>query len=620
MRGWLVVLLGAVALSVLALGPAAVLAAEPPAGAESISAGGSHTCAIKVDKTLTCWGDDSSGQVSGAPEGEFSAVAAGGAHSCAIGVDGTLACWGDDSSGQVSGAPEGEFSAVAAGGAHSCAIKVDKTLTCWGDDSSGQVSGAPEGEFSAVAAGGAHSCAIRVDATLVCWGDDSSGQVSGAPQPSGHWEREWDWHWHWPFWHWHWHWVQDDPPKFLAVSAGGADTCAIGVDKTLACWGDDSSGQVSGAPEGEFSAVAAGGAHSCALRVDGTLACWGDDSSGQVSGAPEGEFSAVAAGGAHSCALRVDGQASCWGSNEDGQVEPLMIEAKPPSGVTGTPYLHQFATTPQAPDPTFSFTAGSLPDGLALSAGGKLSGTPTKAGTFAFTVLAANGVTPDAALKVTLKIAAAPKPPAPAVAAPPAPDPGLPPPTAGLNVNIAPVEGTVAIRCPSDAGFVRLPSPEQIPLTCQVDANRGTAEITAAKGNEEGTQSARFWGGTFGLGQKAANNWITELELAGRLKCEKSKGASKSGRVSKRRRNFKRGKGGGRKLWGSGKGNYTTSGSYGSATVRGTTWLVQDRCDSSTFFAVREGVVTVNDFVKGTTISLYPGDTYLAKAAIPRLR
>ena len=54
--------------------------------------------------------------------------------------------------------------------------------------------------------------------------------------------------------------------------------------------------------------------------------------------------------------------------------------------------------------------------------------------------------------------------------------------------------------------------------------------------------------------------------------------------------------------------------------MRGTTWLVRDRCDNSTLFAVREGVVQVRDFVKDKTLSLYPGQRYIAKAAIPALQ
>ena len=171
-------------------------------------------------------------------------------------------------------------------------------------------------------------------------------------------------------------------------------------------------------------------------------------------------------------------------------------------------------------------------------------------------------------------------------------------------------------KCADGGSFVDLPAPEQIPISCVVDTNHGTAGLTTSKGEGAGTQSAHFWGGVFGVGQKAAGNWDTELRLAGRLKCEK-----RGGKGARDSRAYKRGRGGGgRKLWGSGKGNYTTSGSYGSATVRGTTWLVADRCDNSTLFAVAEGVVTVRDFVKGTTLSLYPGQHYVARGAIPRLR
>ena len=104
------------------------------------------------------------------------------------------------------------------------------------------------------------------------------------------------------------------------------------------------------------------------------------------------------------------------------------------------------------------------------------------------------------------------------------------------------------------------------------------------------------------------------MKLAGRRKCERQ-------RKGKRRPAAQISSGGphGRRLWGSGKGNYSTSGSYGSATVRGTTWLVVDRCDSSTFFKVAEGTVWVDDFVKEKSLILTTGQQYIAKATIPRL-
>jgi hypothetical protein len=67
-----------------------------------------------------------------------------------------------------------------------------------------------------------------------------------------------------------------------------------------------------------------------------------------------------------------------------------------------------------------------------------------------------------------------------------------------------------------------------------------------------------------------------------------------------------------RQLWGSGKGNFRTTGGYASATVRGTIWLTADRCDG-TQVTVRRGVVLVRDLVRRSTVSVTAGHTYLAR-------
>jgi hypothetical protein len=46
--------------------------------------------------------------------------------------------------------------------------------------------------------------------------------------------------------------------------------------------------------------------------------------------------------------------------------------------------------------------------------------------------------------------------------------------------------------------------------------------------------------------------------------------------------------------------------------VRGTIWLVEDRCNGSTFFKTRRGIVEVRDFVKHKSLPLPAGKTYLA--------
>lgn len=188
----------------------------------------------------------------------------------------------------------------------------------------------------------------------------------------------------------------------------------------------------------------------------------------------------------------------------------------------------------------------------------------------------------------------------------------LPPPSAGKTFNLAPVEGTTATRCEGEQDFSKLEKPEQVTIGCQIDTTRGTASLTASKGSGGETQSAHFWGGVFGVFQEVGDDKEAVATLAGSMRCEKK---ASSSAVRPRARKGK----GGRKLWGSGSGSYKTVGSHGAATVRGTTWLVIDRCDGVSAFKVAKGTVKVRDFVRGTSIVLKAGQSYVTKRATPRL-
>ena len=73
---------------------------------------------------------------------------------------------------------------------------------------------------------------------------------------------------------------------------------------------------------------------------------------------------------------------------------PQFTSAVPPaSGEVGTAYSHNCTAT-GTPSPSFSLSAGALPDGLILSSAGVISGTPGAAGIFTGAITASNGIPP----------------------------------------------------------------------------------------------------------------------------------------------------------------------------------------------------------------------------------
>ena len=129
-----------------------------------ISAGDSHSISIREDGSLWGWGLNTNGQVGNnsttsplrAPnqigsETNWKTVSAGGSHSIAIKNDGSLYAWGNNGSGRlgdgtttqrtspVSIGTDKDWKAVSAGQEHTAAIKNDGTLWTWGNNSNGRL-------------------------------------------------------------------------------------------------------------------------------------------------------------------------------------------------------------------------------------------------------------------------------------------------------------------------------------------------------------------------------------------------------------------------------------------------------------------------------------------------
>jgi hypothetical protein len=198
-----------------------------------------------------------------------------------------------------------------------------------------------------------------------------------------------------------------------------------------------------------------------------------------------------------------------------------------------------------------------------------------------------------------------PTPPAPAdQPAPPGEPAPLPPPVLGKTVTVQAVEGVVRVSLPRGStrtlGFDTLKGARQIPVGSEVDTSRGRIRMVTA-GRNGSTQAADFYEGRFKIIQRARYGGLTELVLTGKLpRCRATATASK-----KRKRKQRR-------LWGDGKGRFTTRGRRSAATVRGTRWLVEDTC-AGTRTKVARGTVTVKDFVRNRKVTVRAGRSYLAR-------
>jgi Tol biopolymer transport system component len=167
-----------------------------------------------------------------------------------------------------------------------------------------------------------------------------------------------------------------------------------------------------------------------------------------------------------------------------------------------------------------------------------------------------------------------------------------PPPVRGVSVDGAVVRGTVLVNGKP------LTAATQIPVGAVIDATKGTVRLTSANG------TMNVYAGAFTVREAKAGG-PTELVLRG----GSFAACPKPGR---RLVDAAAGRPPVRSLWSNGKGRFRTRGRYASATVRGTIWLTQDRCDGS-FVRVKRGVVSVLDLVRHKTTLVRAGHSILVK-------
>ncbi len=352
--------------------------------AKAISAGHEHTCAVLTNNTAQCWGRGTSGQLGYGPSADrqtptlvssisnVASISAGQFHTCATLSNGKAKCWGNNANGKLGDnntaqvtspvdvvSPNGSgllanVTSIVAAKEHTCATFSDKPTHCWGSNSNKQLgngrlasSKVPKPIVASneplaarnmhnakqVAAGAGHHCSILMDSSVKCWGENDRGQLgTGSTSTTP---------------------VSIDAAvkaqnitNAKEVAVGRDHTCTLLADKTIKCWGGDSTykgelgdgnNKVSLAPvvvKGISNAtqLSVADRNGCALLEGGSVKCWGDNEYAQVGDGTTttalepkavknlSNVTQVATSSRHSCALLKDKTVKCWGANNKGQL------------------------------------------------------------------------------------------------------------------------------------------------------------------------------------------------------------------------------------------------------------------------------------------------------------
>ena len=186
----------------------------------------------------------------------------------------------------------------------------------------------------------------------------------------------------------------------------------------------------------------------------------------------------------------------------------------------------------------------------------------------------------------------------------------------GISVFADPDE-TVLVNPPGPGGWFPFTDPSLLPIGTKFDTRNGVVRIIAATGSfgaQLPDEFMDYYDGKFKIKQKPAFNSDLIAKLIQKLSCKganssKASVASSGPAAFTARRRRKR-----RRLWGSGSGSYSTSGGGGTGSVRGTTYLVKDKCSGSNFFVLDGIGIDVNPKEKKKkNVFLGPGESYFAE-------
>jgi hypothetical protein len=196
--------------------------------------------------------------------------------------------------------------------------------------------------------------------------------------------------------------------------------------------------------------------------------------------------------------------------------------------------------------------------------------------------------------------------------APPPPDPverGVPGVTNRVQaVSIPGFDGPVLVCRRPGEDCRELTGEAVVGIGDYLDTTEGAAKLETRRPDGRYTGMV-VYAGLFRLQQARQRNAVLIARLSGRLPaCNRASGSpARAGASATKKKKVPR-----RRLWSNGKGKFRATGRYGSATVRGTKFLVEERC-AGTFVRVTRGSVNVADRGRRRTVVVRAPRSYLIR-------
>lgn len=336
----------------------------------TISSGPGHTCAVRIDDVIMCWGANGSGQIgqgfasdmqefpvgvaSSTPMAQvsvgFSTRQGSGTYrnfSCSISLSREAWCWGFNEVGSVGDGTTSDrmtptrvagglrFIRLASDYNTTCGIVDSGKIYCWGGTLPGRGYWFSSGsdsilvptivesseEFKDVSLRFGHACALNQHGMAFCWGRNNAGQLGDGT------------------------YIDRSAPSpvlggisFSSIVTGLDFSCGISLQGKVYCWGEGAfrATSISGSwlvpfvvsGNLKFSSISAGLETICGIERSGRAYCWGNTFLGTggmvraLSPTPvlsDRKFSAVSVGHIHMCGITDEGIALCWGYPFHGQ-------------------------------------------------------------------------------------------------------------------------------------------------------------------------------------------------------------------------------------------------------------------------------------------------------------